>query len=78
MYDIFIRIFTLYMLFCTICWTSTRIIVLINGPDRETIKKFKKICKWEHRDPIRQEAIAYEEHVAKYTEEHNIDWNQYI
>ena len=46
--------------------------------DKVTTKKFKKICKWEFRDPIRQEHIIIKEFIEKYTQEHKIDWDEYI
>lgn len=46
--------------------------------DKQTTKKFKKICKWEFRDPIKQEHIIIKEFIDRYTEEHKIDWSEYI
>ena len=46
--------------------------------DKTTAKKFSKICKWEFRDPIRQEHIIIKEFIERYTQEHKIDWNEHI
>lgn len=46
--------------------------------DKTTAKKFKKICKWEFRDPIKQEHMIIKDFIEKYTQEHKIDWDEHI
>lgn len=78
MSNVIAKILLMYMTFCTISWTGGIISYLQHRPDKETRKKWKQICKWEHRDSYRQETFAMKEYIAKYTEEHNVDWNRYI
>ena len=45
---------------------------------KQTIKKFKKICKWEYRNPIDQQKLIIDEYINKYTKEHKIDWEEHL
>ena len=46
--------------------------------DKTQLKKFKKICKWEFRDETRMIHLVIKEFIDKYTQEHKIDWDEYI
>lgn len=46
--------------------------------DKTQLKKFKKICKWEFRDETRMVHLVIKEFIDKYTQEHKINWDEYI
>ena len=58
-------------------WYIYTVIIFLKGRlKRDVAKKFKKICKWEHRSPIEQEKYIIEKFIDEYTEEHGIIWKK--
>lgn len=72
-------IFIYIALICALTGSIYIVIVSLRASlDKENRKKFRVICKMECRHPFDQEKYIVKEYIKRYSEEKQINWDEYI